>query len=340
MHQNPLPSRWLRTHRFCLAVCCVLLLGGCLRSSPHEVVVYSALDGEFSGPILREFQQERGCVVRSNFDVESTKTVGLVTRIIREQRRPRCDVFWNNEILHTLRLEKLGLLDAYVSPAAQSFPANYRSAEGYWYGLAARARVLIVNTDLVPEDQRPDSLQDLIDPKWKGRVGIAKPLFGTTATHASVLFSLWGSERAKEFFGQLKRNARVMSGNKQVALSVARGELAFGLTDTDDAIIELEGGSRWPWSIRTRVRGRWGRCSSPTHSASSKGVPIPKPHASWLSICSAPTLSGSLLGGQVLSFPSARMLRKGRARRRTSRCGGSMSIFAPPPSSGSRRRCF
>ncbi len=33
-----------------------------------------------------------------------------------------------------------------------------------------------------------------------------------------------------------------MSGNKQVALAVARGQLAWGLTDTDDAIIEVEKG--------------------------------------------------------------------------------------------------
>ena len=91
MHQNPLPSHCSKTLPIQLGSMFVLLLGGCLRSSPHEVVVYSALDGEFSGPILQQFQQERGRVVRSNFDVESTKTVGLVTRIIREQRRPRCD---------------------------------------------------------------------------------------------------------------------------------------------------------------------------------------------------------------------------------------------------------
>ncbi len=47
----------------------------------------------------------------AKFDVESTKTVGLVNQIIAEQKTPVCDLFWNNEIMHTVRLQKLGLLE-------------------------------------------------------------------------------------------------------------------------------------------------------------------------------------------------------------------------------------
>jgi iron(III) transport system substrate-binding protein len=144
--------------------------------------------------------------------------------------------------LHTLRLEKLGLLEPYQSPAAAEIPAAYRAADGTWCGFAARVRVLIVNTKLVPKEEWPRSVLDLADPKWKGRVGMAKPLFGTTATHAAVLFAAWGDDRAKQFFRRLKDNVQVLSGNKQVALSVGRGELAFGWTDTDDAIIEKDRG--------------------------------------------------------------------------------------------------
>ena len=215
---------------------------GCWAPSPREVVVYSALDREFSEPVLNDFQQQTGLVVRAQYDVESTKTVGLVRRIIQEQNRPVCDVFWNNEILHTLRLKKLGLLSEYRAANADDFPASYRSPTGHWYGLAARARVLLVNRQLVPQAEQPDSIEDLADPKWRDRVGIAKPLFGTTATHAAVLFSKLGEASAQEFFRNLKGQARILSGNKQVATAVGRGQLAFGLTDTDDAIIEVEQG--------------------------------------------------------------------------------------------------
>lgn len=218
----------------------LLWTSGCWSSAPQEIVVYSALDREFSEPILQAFEVETGIKVLAKYDIESTKTVGLVNEILQEQRRPRCDLFWNNEILHTLRLQQLGRLDAYVSPAARDFPVAYRSPQGTWYGFAARVRVLIVNTRLVPPEQRPRSIQDLVEAKWRGQVGIAKPLFGTTATHAAVLFSHWGRERAEAFFRELKDNAQVLSGNKQVAVSVARGQLAFGLTDTDDAIVERD----------------------------------------------------------------------------------------------------
>jgi iron(III) transport system substrate-binding protein len=220
----------------------VLTIGvaGCWSASEQQVVVYTALDREFSEPILLDFEKQTGIRVLPKYDVESTKTVGLVNAIIGEQQRPRCDLFWNNEILHTLRLERIGLLEAYQCARSNDFPPTYRSPEGSWYGLAARIRVLLVNTDLVPEDERPDSILDLVDPKWKGQVGIAKPLFGTTATHAAVLFDRWGEERACDFFLQLKDHAQVLSGNKQVALAVSAGQIAFGLTDTDDAIIERD----------------------------------------------------------------------------------------------------
>ncbi len=219
-----------------------LAVAGCLARSGPEVVVYSALDSEFAEPVLKSFSEQSGIQARAKFDTESTKTVGLAEAIIAEQGRPRCDVFWNNEILHTLRLQKLGLLDTYQPPTAEEYPAMHRSPADTWHGFAARARVLVVNTNLVSDDQRPTSIEDLVDLKWKDKVGIAKPLFGTTATHAACLFVAWGRARAEQYFDRLKENARIMAGNKQVAVAVASGQLAFGITDTDDAIGELEKG--------------------------------------------------------------------------------------------------
>lgn len=228
-----------------LAVLLSVPIAGCsCHSQPEEVIVYCALDQEFSEPILHEFEQETGIRVRPKYDIESTKTVQLVTAILQERGRPRCDLFWNNEILHTIRLEEEGLLQPFEPTAKQAgeTSATFSSPNGTYYGLAARARVLIVNEELVPEEKMPTSVRDLVDPLWKDRVAIAKPLFGTTATHAAVLWNTWGEEDAKVFFEKLKANARVLSGNKQVAQDVGRGLLAFGLTDTDDAIIELEAG--------------------------------------------------------------------------------------------------
>jgi iron(III) transport system substrate-binding protein len=216
-------------------------LAGCSLETSDEVVVYSALDREFSEPILQQFTQQSGIRTLPKYDLESAKTVGLTSAIIAEANRPRCDVFWNNEILNTLRLKEHGLLEIYHSPQADSYPEAFRDPDGQWHGFAARARILIVNRDLVPEDQRPDSIVDLLDPKWKGKIGIAKPLFGTTATHTACLFTALGDDNARDFFARLKANGvKVMSGNKQVALAASSGEIALGLTDTDDALGEID----------------------------------------------------------------------------------------------------
>ncbi len=222
----------------------VIVFSGCLGTQTDEVVVYAALDKEFSEPVLNQFSDSTGITVLPKFDVESNKTVGLANEIIDQRARQRCDIFWNNEILHTLRLKKLGLLEVYPAPVVSRLPPQFVSTDSDWFGFAARARVLIINTDLIPiEAERPDSIRDLADPKWKGKCTMARPLFGTTATHAAVLFADWGAEPAKEFLQSVAENAVVQGGNKQVALKVAGGQFAWGITDTDDAVIELDRGA-------------------------------------------------------------------------------------------------
>lgn len=212
--------------------------------TPGRVVIYTALDEEFSKPILEGYARETGVRIDSKYDIESTKSVGLANQILAEADRPIADLFWNNEVLNTLRLKRAGLLRPFTPPSAAAYPPTFKAADGTWYGFAGRARVLLVNTNLVPEADRPDSILDLLDPKWTGRVGIAKPLFGTTATHAACLFASWGDEKARQYFRDLKANdVQVLSGNRQVSIAVGRGDLAFGLTDTDDALLEIDAGN-------------------------------------------------------------------------------------------------
>lgn len=253
-----------------------LFLGGCWSSAREHVVAYVALDAEFSQPVLDEFTATTGAQVMAKFDTEATKTVGLAAALIAEKSRVRCDVFWNNEILHTIRLKKLGLLEPYPSPMAVNYPAEFRASDGSWHGFAARARVLLVNTSKVSEEKRPASILDLVHPEWENQVAIANPVFGTTATHAACLFSIWGPEPARVFFRQLLTNARVMSGNKRVAEAVGSGEVAFGLTDTDDAIAEVERGSPVVVVFPDQRAGEPGALLIPNTIAIMKGAPHPE----------------------------------------------------------------
>lgn len=287
----------------CLPTTAALGLGGCWRRIDDEVVVYSALDREFSGPLLTRFEQDRGVPVAPKYDVESTKTVGLVNAILLERARPRCDVFWNNEILHTLRLERAGALEPYHSPAAQPFPQEFRHPDGLWHGFAARARVLLVNTEQVPESERPRSIAALAEPRWKGRVGIAKPLFGTTATHAAVLFAVWGEPRAAAFFQDVRANAETLSGNKQVATAVGRGQIAWGLTDTDDAIDEVENGSPVAIVYPDQAPGEPGALLIPNTLSIIRGCRHPERARQLVDYLLAPPVERELARGASAQFP-------------------------------------
>lgn len=217
---------------------------GCGNSAKDRVVVYCAHDQEFADDILKEFARRSGLKVEPRYDTEANKSVGLYVDLVREADRPRCDVHWNNEIAATIRLQKQGIYQPYDSPSARPYPARFKAADHTWTAFAARARVLLVNNDKVKEQDRPKGIMDLLDPRWRGQVVMAKPQFGTTATHAACLFEFWGEPRAKDFFARLRGNdVRLVSGNKDVAATVGKGQYAIGLTDTDDAMAEIDAGN-------------------------------------------------------------------------------------------------
>jgi iron(III) transport system substrate-binding protein len=288
---------------FAIFASLAVIFSGCTSEDADEVVVYTALDEGFSRPIFADFEEETGTEVRPKFDTEATKTVGLTQAILAEEARPRCDLFWNNEILNTLRLERAGLLREYRSPAAEDYPEFAKSPNGTWHGFAARARVLIVNTDRLAEDERPTSINDFRDPKWQGRCGIAKPLFGTTTTHAAVLFATLGEEEAKNFFNDVKANAQVLAGNKQVALAVAAGHIDWGITDTDDAIIEIEGAKRVAIVYPDQGEGELGTLFIPNTLALIKGSPNPKAAERLVDYLLAPGVEAKLAAGPSAQIP-------------------------------------
>ncbi len=237
---------FLPLHLLCLLI--LPWLTSC--SSDPDLVVYVSLDQEFSAPMIQDFEEETGLKVRAEFDTEANKTVGLSRRLIEEKGNVRCDVYWNNEIAQTVRLAHLGLLQAYDSPSAADIPLEFRDPDNRWTGFAARARIFIVNTERVPDYSEIDSMWDLIDPKWAGQVGMARPLTGTTLTHAAALYDVIGEEEATRYLRAVADHQyedtppiQVVSSNGQLMRLVREGVLAWGWTDTDDFNVALEAGS-------------------------------------------------------------------------------------------------
>jgi iron(III) transport system substrate-binding protein len=201
------------------------------------VVLYCSTDQDIAQPILAEFERETGVHVKAEFDAEASKTVGLANKLKLEKDNPRCDVFWNNEILHTLRLTNAGVFEGYASPSAGDIAPEWKHGGGLWTGFAARPRILIVSTDAAmwPDEERPSSMQDFVDPKWKGRAVFAEPLAGTTLTHAQVLMTVLGQANALRWFrGLFDNNVAFQKGNGPAAGAVGNRQAAFGFTDIDD----------------------------------------------------------------------------------------------------------
>ncbi|MDF1617797.1 extracellular solute-binding protein [Petrocella sp. FN5] len=220
------------------------VLSGCIGKRQEEVVIYTSVDQIFAEDILKDFENKTGIKTKTVFDVEATKTVGLANRIISEKNMPQADVYWSGEFVMTILLAKDGLLEPYASPSANDIPSIYKDTQNLWTGYAGRARIILVNKNLVAPKDYPNSIYDFLDSnRDPNMMAIAQPMFGTTMTHAAALYAYLGEDEGRTFFEKLKeRGVKVVDGNSVVRDMVVSGQVAFGLTDTDDACIAVKKG--------------------------------------------------------------------------------------------------
>jgi iron(III) transport system substrate-binding protein len=212
-----------------IAILAFILVPALLKTKSNlaAVTLYCAQDEVFAEPILEEFTTHTGIRVRAVYDSEAVKTVGLANRLLAERAHPQCDVFWGNEELRTRQLAAQGV---------------WREQNG-WAAFGHRSRRIVVNTNLVPLAQAPRSLLDLTNAAWRGKVALAYPLFGTTATHFAALRQFWGDARWEAWCRALQANQPfVVDGNSVAAKFVAKGEAWAGLADSDDIAAEQQNG--------------------------------------------------------------------------------------------------
>jgi len=221
-------------HLFSSIVLFMLILTACNPSS-DEVTVYCTVDQVFSEPVLKDFEKETGIKVKAVYDTEETKSTGVMNRLIAEKDNPQCDVFWSGDPIRNGVLQSKGITESYQSEQTSLIPEHFREKDNHWIGFSARARVLIYNKKLIASDSLPQSIFDFTDPAYKGQYAIANPLFGTTTFHMAALFVTLSDEKTKQWMNELKANGVVIAAsNGDVKKRVMNGELAFGLTDTDD----------------------------------------------------------------------------------------------------------
>jgi len=215
----------------------------------REVVVYCALDQPYAEPIFKSFENETGIQIKPLYDSEAVKTAGMVNRLLAEQKRPQCDVFWNNEKLRTVLLAKRGLLEKYEPAAWKERNLPHDEKNSLWTEFSARARVLVrssresrilTEVSFAANGEVMDFISEipwLTMPDLKGKIAIAYPLFGTTSTH----FLDWLQERRHHGMDTEKwlqeviaKKPVICQGNSDVVRRVATGQASFGFTDSDD----------------------------------------------------------------------------------------------------------
>jgi iron(III) transport system substrate-binding protein len=198
------------------------------RSGGDVVIIYAAQDQVYAEPLLKEFEKRTGIRVRTVFDSEATKTVGIANRLLAERKHPQCDVFWGNEELRTRQLADAGI---------------FRETNG-WAAFGHRSRRIALAAG-VTNLAVPGSILDLTNPVYRGRIALAYPLFGTTATHLLALRQSWGESNWLVWCRALAANRPfIVDGNSVAVQFVTRGEAALALTDSDDIAAAIREGGR------------------------------------------------------------------------------------------------
>lgn len=214
-----------------------------------EVVLYTSTDSFLLQPVLAAFEQDTGVKVSVVTDTEATKTTGLVERLIAEKKSPRADVWWSNEPLGSVVLAQQGVLEPFIPRAAADFrdgwPERCRDAQNRWFGDCLRARVIAFNTNRFVKVNVPTKLRDLTRPEFRGRVGMARPQFGTTRLFIASLLAGNEESAVREWLDKMVANdLRLYDGNSSVVRALSNGEIDLGLTDSDDVFSAKR--NTWP----------------------------------------------------------------------------------------------
>ncbi len=201
--------------------------GSTPEASSGRLVVYSGRSEELVGPLFERFEQETGV----DLDIRYGESDDLALAIEQEGDRGQVDLFVTQSPGAVGYLSAADLLQPIDQAVLDRVRPEDRSAEGTWVGLSARARVLAYNTTELTPDQLPDSVFDLTDPAWSGRVGVA-PTNGSFIDFVSGMRQLVGDERTEAWLAGMAANASpTYPKNSAILEAVVRAEVPTGLVN-------------------------------------------------------------------------------------------------------------
>ncbi|MBI2987606.1 MAG: extracellular solute-binding protein [Deltaproteobacteria bacterium] len=199
------------------------------------VVIYGSTQITQMNPLIDRFKSKYPFLNVRYFRGGSEK---LVERIQMEARAG--SYFVDVSVLRQatmLPLKERGLLGRYESPARKWVRDIHKDREGYWTGLYSNMEWVGYNTKLVPPAEAPRKHDDLLHPKWKGKMGL-DPV-ADAEWYMSQLHIL-GKEKGRIFMRQLaKQDIQFRRGHSLLAQLLAAGEFPLILTLRDSTAFEL-----------------------------------------------------------------------------------------------------
>ncbi|MFI4927325.1 MAG: ABC transporter substrate-binding protein [Burkholderiales bacterium] len=187
-----------------------------------KVVWYSATDVQVAEKLARAFEAKYPGI---KVQVERSGAERIFQRINQEygSRIYNADVVETSDAVHFVHFKKQGWLQPAVpSDVAKYWPKEYRDPDGQFAAYRAHLSVIAYNTKLVPKDQAPKSLADLLDPKWSGKIVKAHPGYsGTIMTGTQAISQAVGWK----FFEQLgKQKVMQVQSSTEPPKKLAAGE--------------------------------------------------------------------------------------------------------------------
>ena len=192
--------------------------------SPGSLVVYSGRSESLVGPIIEQFREATGIDVQ----VKYGGTSAMAATLQEEGSNSPADVFWAQDP------GALGALSSMFKPLPSdvtlAVPEWARDSDGRWVGVSGRARVIVYNTDL-GENELPKSVQELTDPKWKGRIGWP-PTNASFRVMVTAMRHLWGEDETRDWLeGMLANDVKVFPKNTPIVDAAGKGEVDVGLVN-------------------------------------------------------------------------------------------------------------
>jgi iron(III) transport system substrate-binding protein len=133
------------------------------------------------------------------------------------------------------------LLANYKSPELANYEKGFQPDHGYFAVYTLNSTSFAWNPKIVPAGQEPKEWKDLLDPKWKGKIGIQDPLTGGgTTAWIITMYGHWGEGPWVDFMQKLAAQGLRYGTRQNIEEMVISGELAMIAVDYPDFVEPLK----------------------------------------------------------------------------------------------------